>query len=216
MDFDQILGRVLRTVEHRSFVTPVEGIEDAAEREIVSGVLRALGQPGFDPDTVRAEIDALHRHGRIDRRRCVILLQTVSAHPSVGDLDRVARLIGEEEYEVLKEGGPKMASRLAVVDHHRAVLAYLLGRYEVALDLETRSAEIAPWSDSLANILAILIRLGEEGRARDLLLQIRGAFPPLITDSIDTYIRQDPDLELLRDLSPQREQGEPCDASLLH
>jgi hypothetical protein len=52
-----------------------------------------------------------------------------------------------------------------VVLHHRAVFAFLLKRYEVALDLETRSVELAPWPDSLANILAILLRLGEEARA---------------------------------------------------
>lgn len=214
MDFDQILGRVLRGVQSKAFVTPSEGIRDPREREIVGSVLERMAAPGFDADAVRAEIAALAERSLIDERRCAILLQTVAAHPSVGDLEECARLVGQEEYLVLKAGGPEMARRMAVVHHHRAVVAYLLGRYEVALDLETRSVEVAPWSDSLANILAILLRLGEEPRARALLEQMRTSFPAAMVAKVIDYIRQDPDLELLRDAVVPPEEV-PCD-TLLH
>ncbi len=214
MDFDQILGRVLKGVQSKAFVTPSEGIRDAREREIVGSVLARMEAPGFDVEGVRAEIEALGERALITPRRRAILLQTVAAHPAVGELEECARLIGEEEYLVLQEGGPELPRRLAVVHHHRAVLAYLLGRYEVALDLETRSVEVAPWSDSLANILAILLRLGEEPRARDLLAQMRASFPAAMVARVIDYIRQDPDLELLRDAVVPIEEA-PCD-TLLH
>jgi len=99
--------------------------------------------------------------------------------------------------------------------HHRAVLAFLLARYDVALDLETRSVELCPWPDSLANILAILLRLGEEGRARDLLAHLPAGFGTAMAGSVADFIRFDPDLELLRDALPSTVEETPCD-TLLH
>jgi hypothetical protein len=174
-----------------------------------------MAPDGFDVESLRADIRRLAQEGRIGRRREAILLQTVAAHPAVGDLREVARQTGVEEYEVLAEGGPKMERRLAVLAHHRAVLAWMLGRYEVALDLETRSVEVAPGSDSLANILAILLRLGEEERARQLLARVRLGFPTPLVDEVHDFIARDPDLELLRDTLPSVNKGVPCD-SLLH
>jgi hypothetical protein len=215
MDFDEILGRVLRTVEGDAFMTPASGIEDPRERELVSRILEQLDPDGFDVEGVRAQVRRLQQSDQITLRRQAILLQTVAAHPAVRDLREVARQIGVEEYETLAEGGPLLARRLAVLDHHRAVLAWLMGRLEVALDLETRSVEATPGSDSLANILAILLRLGEEDRARELLARLRASFPTALVDDVERYIQQDPDLTLLRDVVPTREEGVPCD-SLLH
>ena len=215
MDLEQLLGRVLGRIEGEAFVTPAAGIEDADERRLVEDLLVRLSPSGFDAEVLRADVRRLRREGRIGARREAILLLTIAGHPAVGDLREMARQIGVEEFEVLSEGGPKLDRRLAVVAHHRAVLAWLLERFEVALDLETRSVEAAPSGDSLANILAILLRLGEEERARDLLGRLRPGYPRSIVDQVDELIQQDPDLALLRDTVPTTREGVPCD-SLLH
>ncbi len=215
MDFDQLLGRVLGRIEGEAFVMPAEGIEDADERRLVEEILNRLRPDGFDVEAVRADVRRLADTDRISARREAILRLTIAGHPAVNDLREMARQVGVEEFEVLREGGPKLERRLAVVAHHRAVLAWLLDRFEVALDLETRSVEAAPSSDSLANILAILLRLGEEERARDLLARLRPGFPTSIVDQVDDLIQRDPDLALLRDLVPTTTEAVPCD-SLLH
>ncbi len=215
MDLDAILGRVLGRVERKAFVTPTDGIDDATERQVSGEVLRQVGAPGADVDALREQVRQLRSDGTITPRREAILLLSIAAHPAVADYAAMARSIADEEYAVLAEGGPHLASRRAVVLHHRAVLAFLMHRYEVALDLETRSVELAPWPDSLANILAVLLRLGEEGRARDLLAQMPNGFGNSMAQSVHDFIRNDPDLELLRDALPSPSEEAPCD-TLLH
>ena len=199
MDFDALLDRVLTAVDAQAFVTPIAGIDDPEEVRLVEPFFAGLGAPEPDIEGLRAMVRELRGTGSITERRAVILLQTLAAHPSVEDLRELGRLVGEEEHLVLATGGPRMTARLAVVDHHRAVHAFLLGRYEVALELETRSAAARPWGDSLANILILLLRLDQEGRARALLQQIRRRFPLDLVRQVERYIHQDPDLALLRD-----------------
>lgn len=215
MDLDAILGRVRARVERKAFVTPTAGIEDETERQVSGEVLRQIGAEGSDLQRLRDEVRQLRATGTITARREAILLLSIAAHPAVADYAAMARSIADEEYAVLVEGGPHLASRRAVVLHHRAVLAFLLHRYEVALDLETRSVELAPWPDSLANILAILLRLGEEERARDLLAQMPNGFGLAMTSKVHDFIEHDPDLELLRDALPSPSEETPCD-TLLH
>ncbi|MCO4773109.1 MAG: hypothetical protein KDA24_23950, partial [Deltaproteobacteria bacterium] len=145
MDFDALLDRVLTAVDSKAFVTPVAGIDDPNELRLLRPIFDALGEDEPRIEFLRGEVEQLRADRLITDRRAVILLQTLAAHPSCEDLRELARLIGEEEHLVLSEGGPRMATGLAVVQHHRAVHAFLLGRYEVALDLETRSAAARPW-----------------------------------------------------------------------
>ena len=202
MDFDALLDRVLLAVDRKAFVTPTDGIDDPDEVRMLEPIFEALGAGGFDPDVLRGEIEVLRARGLVSDRRAVILQQTIAAHPEVEDLDGLSALIGREEHIVLAEGGPRLAARMAVVDHHRAVHAFLMGHLEIALDLETRSAAARPWGDSLANILIILLRLDQEHRARALLRQLRARFPRPLVAQVERYIHQDPDLALLRDAVP--------------
>ncbi len=213
-DFDALLDRVFSAVDHQAFVTPIAGIDDPDEVRLLEPIFEALGGPDVDIAGLRAQVRRLADDGLVTPRRAVILLQTLAAHPAGEDLRELARLIGEEEHLVLREGGPRMAARLAVVDHHRGVHAFLLGRYEHALELETRSAAARPWGDSLANILILLLRLDQEPRARALLAQIRGRFPMDLVRQVHGYISQDPDLALLRDdlaAPPARPEATPED-----
>jgi len=204
MDFDALLDRVLLAVDRKAFVTPTDGIDDPDEVRVLEPIFEVLGAGGFDAGILRAEVEVLRARGLISDRRAVILLQTIAAHPEVEDLDELARLIGREEHIVLSEGGPRLKARMAVVDHHRAVHAFLMGHLEVALDLETRSAAARPWGDSLANILIILLRLDQEDRARSMLRRVRARFPRPLVAQVERYIHQDPDLALLRDAVPGR------------
>jgi len=232
MDFDALLERVLGSVDRKAFTTPVVGIGDPEEVELLRPIFDALSQENVSIPRLRHQVQRLRSEGLVTPRRAVILLQTLAAHPACEDHAELARLIGEEHHLVLKEGGPHLASRLAVVDHHRAVHAFLLARYDVALELETRSVEACPWGDSLANILIILLRLNQEPRARALLQTIRETFPTDLRQQVEHYIEQDPDLALLRDewgagretpisAGPvpashfMTEEGPPCD-SILH
>ena len=199
LDFDALLDRVLDAVDRKAFVTPTAGIDDPDEVRLIEPIFEALASPDVDIEALRTEVRSLSDDGLITPRRAVILLQTLAAHPACEDLRELGRLIGEEEHLVLSEGGPRLESRLAVVEHHRAVHAFLLGRYEHALELETRSAASRPWGDSLANILIILLRLDQEPRARALLQQMRRRFPLDLVRQVEQYIEQDPDLALLRD-----------------
>ncbi len=202
MDFDALLDRVLLAVDRKAFVTPTDGIDDPDEVRVLEPIFELLAEGGFDVDVLRAEVEVLRARNLITERRATILLQTVAAHPEVEDLDELSRLIGREEHLVLRDGGPRLQARMAVVDHHRAVHAFLMGHLEIALDLETRSAAARPWGDSLANILIILLRLDQEDRARSMLRHLRARFPRSLVAQVERYIHQDPDLALLRDAVP--------------
>lgn len=212
MDFDALLDRVLLAVDRKAFVTPTDGIDDPDEIRVLEPIFEALGEGGFDVDVLRAEVEVLRARNLISERRAVILLQTIAAHPEVEDLDELSRLIAREERIVLTDGGPRLQARMAVVDHHRAVHAFLMGHLEVALDLETRSAAARPWGDSLANILIILLRLDQEDRARSMLRHLRARFPRPLVAQVERYINQDPDLALLRDAVPGPQAPEPTGA----
>ena len=225
MDFDALLDEVLTAVDRKAFVTPLDGLDDPEERALLAPIFDALAAPPLDVPGLRRQIADLRQRGLITPRRAVILLQTVAAHPDVLDLLELARLLGEEEHLVLSEGGPRMAARLAVLDHHRAVHAFLLGRLDVALALETRSAAARPWGDSLANILILLLRLDQEARARSTLARLRRGAAPHLVSQVERYIRLDPDLALLRDqlmpdadgpdlADPASQETDPCDPVL--
>ena len=99
----------------------------------------------------------------------------------------------------MRLGGPNLADNLASVDRHRGVLAFLLGQYEVAIDHFTRAFERQRSPGNLANVLATLLRLGDEDEARELLDQVQRAFEDDFVDALSDMIERDPDLALLRD-----------------
>lgn len=197
MDYQALFSRILQHVDEESYFTPAEHV-DARHREGVDAVRRALAKPDFDPDAVRMLIERLHREGRLDRVLRLSSLHIVAAHPKVAEWEEAARLVGEQEFAALEQGGPRLDSNLASVDRHRGVLAFLRGHYDVALDYFARALERERTAENLTNILCTLLRLGEEGEARDLLHSIRTAFPAPLAASVDHSVRTDPDLALLR------------------
>jgi len=202
MDYQAIFQRILDTVDNEAYFTPVDQV-DERHRAGVAMVREALAQPGFDPDAVRMLVDDLHRRGQLDRVLRLSALHIVAAPPRVAEWEEAARLVGEQEFAALEQGGPRLQANLASVDRHRGVLAYLRGHYEVALDYFARALERERSAENLTNILCTLLRLGEESEARELLDSIQSSFPALIAEQVRTAILDDPDLALLRPEVPQ-------------
>jgi tetratricopeptide (TPR) repeat protein len=197
MDYQALFQRILKTVDTTAYFTPSEHV-DPKHREGVAAVQRALSQPGFDADEVRLLVERLHQQGKLDRVLRASSLHIIAAHPQVAEWEEAARLVGEQEFAALELGGPHLQRNLASVERHRGVLAFLRGHYDVALDYFARALERERSSENLTNILCTLLRLGEEGEARELLESIRTAFPEAIASDVERSIQSDPDLALLR------------------
>jgi len=108
-------------------------------------------------------------------------------------------MVGAQELAALDAGGPRLAADLASVERHRGVLAYLVGRHEIALDYFSRALERERSADNLANVLAALAALDALDSARELLASIRAAYPQTIVERLQSLIEADDDLRLLRE-----------------
>jgi tetratricopeptide (TPR) repeat protein len=202
MDYNAILERILNTVDREAYRFSGSHLpqEDATAQQKVHA---ALADPAVDVTVARGLVDELRADGTIDDIARLSLLFVISAHPRVKDYAEAGRLLGEREIAVWstaqKAGHEAGIERLlAAVDRHRGVLAFLMGHYEHALDHFARALERERISNNLQNVLATLLRLGEEDDARSLLVQIRSSYPAPVVQQLDHIIQQDPDLALLR------------------
>ncbi|HHO49779.1 MAG TPA: tetratricopeptide repeat protein [Deltaproteobacteria bacterium] len=197
MDYRRILDRIRSTIRVGSYLVPPSSVP-AAQREALSGVAAAIADPDNDPEQIRLRILQLYAAGRIDRVMKLSALGVLAASPNVRDYAEAARLAGQQEMVALDEGGPHRDAYLASADRHRGVLAYLLGRYEVALDWFTRALERERTSENLGNVLSTLIRLGELDEARTLLDQACTSAPDTVRLELLSRIEIDDDLSRLR------------------
>jgi tetratricopeptide (TPR) repeat protein len=192
-----LLGRIHQALQGGTYLTPTASVP-TAQREALDEVRRLLDGPAADPDAARIRIQQLHASGRIDRVVKLSALGVVAAHPAVRDYAEAARLAGQQEIVALDAGGDGLPPRLASADRHRGVLAFLLGRYEVALTWFTSALERERSAENLCNVLSALLRLGDLEEARDLLSQVRCAFPAAVQVEVEETIERDEDLAALR------------------
>ncbi len=197
MDHRKLFERILSSVDTEAYL-PLADAVDPSQRAAMEQIQHALQAIDLDADHARSLVHQLHASGKIDAVMQHSALHVIAAHPRVKDYAGAARHVAEQEFAALELGGPKLDDNLASVDRHRGVLAFLMGRYEVALDYFSRAFERQRSAGNLANVLATLIRLGDEAEASDLLDQVRGSFPERLVDQIDDMIEKDPDLALLR------------------
>lgn len=198
MDYNALFERILGQVDQAAYM-PLADAVDAPQREAMTQVERQLRDPSISAQATEDLIHGLHESGRIDRVNMMSALHVLAASPKVGDFDLAARYVAEQEMAALTLGGPRLESNLASVDRHRGVLAFLNGRFSVALDYFSRAFERQHTAGNLSNVLATLIRLGDADEARDLLRQVRAAFAPDFTEALNSLIAQDPDLAMLRE-----------------
>jgi tetratricopeptide (TPR) repeat protein len=197
MDHRKLFDRILSAVDTEAYLPLADAVEPA-QRSAMEHIQRALQAPDLDPEEARALVHRMHQEGKIDAVMMHSALHVIAAHPLVKDYATANRHIADQEFAALELGGPKLDDNLASVDRHRGVLAFLMGRYEVALDCFSRAFERQRSAGNFANVLATLIRLGDPAEAVDLLDQARGSFPAALVDQIDAMISKDPDLALLR------------------
>lgn len=197
LDYQALIDRITQVVDERAYFTPASHVE-GTQRAVLGLVERKMAREDFDPEQVRLYLRDEHAAGRIDRVLLLSALHVLACHPKVADWEEAARLVGEQELAALDLGGPNLDANLASVDRHRGVLAFLRHHYEVALDYFARALERQRTAENFTNVLATLLRLGEEDEAQSLLRQARRAFPPNLVAEIDRNVDHDPDLSLLR------------------
>jgi tetratricopeptide (TPR) repeat protein len=201
MDYNAILERILNTVDREAYrFTSVHLPQpDAAAQKAVHD---ALANPSIPVKSVRLLVDEMAAKGEIDPVARLSLLFVIAAHPRIKDYAEAGRLLGEREIAVWSlvdaRDDVDLERLLAAVDRHRGGLAFLMGRYAHALDHFARALERERAFNNLQNVLATLLRLGEEDDARSLLGQIRQSYPAPVVEHLDLVIQQDPDLALLR------------------
>jgi len=197
LNHQTLLDRILKAVDAQAYLPLADAVEGPA-KEAMRLVEAELKRDDFDVTRVRGLVRELHDRGRIDAVMLHSALHVIAASPKVQDWPEAARQIGEQEVAALRQGGAQLDSHLASVDRHRGVLAFLMGQFEVALDYFSRAFERQRSAGNLANVLATLLRLGEEEEALELLAQIRSSFPAQLVKQVDDMIALDPDLALLR------------------
>jgi DNA-binding phage protein len=197
MNYQALLARILQQVDEQAYLTPSSHLPEA-HRVAMAEVASMLQEPAFDPSEVRAVVRRMYKDGRIDRVLMLSALHVVAASPRVQDWAEAARLIGEQEFAALEQGGPNLEANLASVDRHRGVLAFLRSHYDIALDYFTRALERQRTAENFGNVLCTLCRLGESDQASALLAQIRDTLPTELVSDLDTMIARDPDLAVLR------------------
>ena len=197
MDYSALFDRILSAVDDTAYL-PLADAVDPAQRAAMESIELRLRGP-FDVDELRGRAHRLHQQGEIDEVMLHSALHVIAASPKVRDYGEAARCAADQELAALRLGGPNLQANLASVDRHRGVLGFVLGSYEVALDYFTRAFERQRTPGNLANVLAALLRLGDESEAVELLQQVRQTFPTPLIEALDSMIERDPDLALLRD-----------------
>lgn len=197
MNYEALLDRILGAVDAEAYL-PLADVVSSDQQAALDELGQALQQRDFDAAALEARAYELHDEGALDKVSLYSALHVIAAHPRVKDLDKAARMAAKQELAALELGGPRLSANLASVERHRGVIAFLGGHYQVALDYFSRAFERQRSAGNLANVLACLVRLGDEAEARNLLDEVRGAFPDDLLLALDDMIARDPDLALLR------------------
>lgn len=197
MNYEALLDRILAKVDADAYLALAD-VVDPDQRAALDEIGRALRAPAFDAEALVRRVQAMFSEGRIDEVNLHSALHVIEAHPAVGRLDRAAEHAARQEMAAIRLGGPNLQANLASVERHRGVIAWQQGQTDHALDYFSRAFERQRSAGNLANVLACLLRLGDEHEARDLLTQVRAAFPPNLVEALDQMITRDPDLALLR------------------
>lgn len=197
MNVQLLLDRILDTVDRDAYLTPADQA-DPRYQAALDELLGMLADERIPAGRIRELAEAYRTSGRLDDYHLHSLLHVIAAHPRVKDYAEAARQIAMQEMAAYQSGGADLQHKLASVDRHRGVLAYLREQYEVSLDYLTRALERQRSVENLGNVLCALIRLGELDEAEGIVSQARTSFPPEFVRGLEDRIQSDPDLVHLR------------------
>ncbi|MFT5457838.1 MAG: hypothetical protein ACI9K2_004341, partial [Myxococcota bacterium] len=157
MAYQDILSRIRTAVgEDASYLVPTEhlALSERAGLAAVVARLEAEGAPA-----ARSHVDALLTSGRIDAVLRLSALGVIAAHPTVRDYAEASRLASEQEFAALDCAGPRRDGYLASAHRHRGVIAFLMGRHEVALEWFALALALEHSAENLGNVMAALLRV---------------------------------------------------------
>ncbi len=197
MNVQSLLDRILDTVDREAYLTPADQAEPRYQAAL-DECLGMLSDERIPVGRIRSLAESHHASGRLDDFHFHSLLHVVAAHPRVQDFDEAARQIAMQEMAAYNSGGADLQHKLASIDRHRGVLAFMRGQYAVSLDYLTRALERQRSVENLGNVLCALIRLGELDEASGIVRQARTNFPESFVRQLNRRIDSDPDLLHLR------------------
>jgi hypothetical protein len=197
VSYQTTLGRIHEAVFGRAYVVPTAHLEPD-QRLLMEGLAKTIERPDFSPGEVRQQVEDWFAEGRIDLPMKYSAMGVIAASPAVRDLRAATEFASLQEMASWDLGGALLSTRQASVERHRGVISFLLGRYEVALERFVDAMERERSAENLCNVLSTLVRLGEETEARDLLHDVRTAFPEDIRRGVEEGLERDGDLHGLR------------------
>ena len=196
MDYQNVLARILATVDHNAYLVPTEHIQNN-NRDGLKQVQAALSAQD-DPNRIRTLAKQLYAEGHLDAVHFHSAMHVIAASPGVQDYAEAARCVADQEMAAMDLGGPYLSDNLASVERHRGVLAFLQGHYAPALDYFTRALERQRTPENMGNVLCTLLRLGEFDEAERLLQHLTSVLPQPFIHALWERVNTDPDLATLR------------------
>ena len=192
-----LLERVHDCLDGSAYCVPVDQTT-ADQRSVLERLAFSMAQPDFDGPMAVARVHRWWQEGVLDAERAWSALAVIATHPRVRDYREAAHCIAMQEAAVL--GLPPAAARrgLASVERHRGVLAFSMGHIGVALEHFSWALERERRAENLANVLACLVRLGDQEEALEMLTSARAGLPREFMEALEAQIRVDPDLAALR------------------
>lgn len=193
-----ILERVLRDLDREAFkVDDLDHLPVAVSEAIV----RVAGR--LDSDAPSPELHQIvtqyQAEGVFSAPRAWSVRAMIDLHPARADHAAAARAIGEMRLALLQEVDPvEQARGHEAVERLWGALCFLEGNFVQALEHYARALEIRPAVTNMANVLAVLIRLGWTGEAHAVRADLTRSCPAQLVDQLDERIMRDPDLAPLR------------------
>ncbi len=189
-----LIGRVKKVVERRSYLLPVDRV-DPAIRAPVAEIAAMLRSSDAERWQIDARIDAFRVSRELDDATAWSMRGIVAAHPRFQDYQDALRFAALQELAALAAGGDALRGRLASVDRHRGVVAFLMDQPDVALHQFTLALERERSAENLANVLCALVRIGDLESARELVADVRRAFPADVRAGVEWALANDTDLD---------------------
>ena len=127
------LRRIEDALARPCYIVPTSQVEPRY-RDALAQLARWMARPDFDGELAVGKIRDWAQEGVLDDERMWSALSVVCSHPRVRNYLEASKCIALQESAALDKGGQGLDSAMASVERHRGVLAFCMGRPEVALE----------------------------------------------------------------------------------